>query len=242
MELVIPYTVTEQEVQFFLYTREQQEVEVTKETINLITATDRNFHFLTHGHHGSHHDDWYQPLTNAYLAREDCNVIQIDWAQPANQYHYIGANNTRGVGRIFTILFFLVSNTYVSGVFVANFIVKLVQDLNVPLENIHIIGASFGAQVACFTGKEVFKQLNNRVGRITTLDPARRPIENSISELVGESLQYDDADVVLNLHGDGGFRGFIKPVGTIDFYPNGGTPPQPGCESTYRDMSDPMRK
>lgn len=101
MELVIPYIVKEEEVRFFLYTREQREVEVTKETISLITAADRNFHFITHGWTGSHtNTGWYVTLTNGYLAREDCNVIQLDWEKPANQDHFVSANNTKGVGRV----------------------------------------------------------------------------------------------------------------------------------------------
>lgn len=130
-----------------------------------------------------------------------------------------------------------------AGYYVGDFIVKLMEDLEVAPENIHIVGHSFGAHVAGFAGKQVFKQLNRRIGRITTVDPARRPFENSLITKSRERLFYDDAEVVVGVHTDAGFRGFVGPVGTIDFYPNGGKAPQPGCEgNSFESNSDYIRK
>lgn len=64
------------------------------------------------------------------------------------------------------------------------------------------------------------------VGRITGLDPAL-PLFSLVDE--EDRLSKDDADLVVAVHTDGGFAGFMDAVGDIDFYPNGGTPIQPGC-------------
>lgn len=37
-------------------------------------------------------------MTNAYLAKDDCNVIQVDWKTPAAEPFYVSAHNTKGVG------------------------------------------------------------------------------------------------------------------------------------------------
>jgi Lipase len=45
------------------------------------------------------------------------------------------------------------------------------------------------------------------------------------------SVQLDksDADFVDVIHTCGGFLGFARPLGHVDFYPNGGSFVQPGC-------------
>ena len=34
------------------------------------------------------------------------------------------------------------------------------------------------------------------------------------------------------IHTAGGAAGYMQPLGHVDFYPNGGVPPQPGCVET----------
>lgn len=47
-------------------------------------------------------------------------------------------------------------------------------------------------------------------------------------------LDPSDADFVDVIHTCSGVLGFEAPIGTVDFYPNNGTPPQPGCESLQK--------
>lgn len=91
------------------------------------------------------------------------------------------------------------------------------------------MGHSFGAQVVGFAGKEVKSNSGKKVGRITVTDAARRPFESSTLN-DDERLTSADASVVVGIHTDAGVKGFLGPIGTIDFYPNGGGDPQPGCE------------
>lgn len=74
----------------------------------------------------------------------------------------------------------------------------------------------------------VFNYLFYLIFRITALDPAfpgfhRKDIK---------SLNRDDADFVDVIHTDGGYFGEPGPTGTVDFFPNSGHAPQPGCLNT----------
>lgn len=79
-----------------------------------------------------------------------------------------------------------------------------------------------------FAGKEVFRMTGKKLEWITGLDPAgplfEVPLQNKNNRLSNE-----DARFVEIIHSDGGALGFRSPLGTSDFYPNGGTFIQPGC-------------
>lgn len=59
------------------------------------------------------------------------------------------------------------------------------------------------------------------------LDPARPAFEDCIGP--ENHLDRTDAEFVDIIHSCAGFLGFKSPIGHVDFYPNGGSPPQPGC-------------
>lgn len=92
--------------------------------------------------------------------------------------------------------------------------------------NIHVIGHSLGGQVAGIAGQEIFSQTGKKVRRITGLDPAA---PSFVGEPASNRLSPDDAKIVTVIHTDGGVFGYLSVCGTIDFFPNGGKPPQPGC-------------
>lgn len=89
--------VQEDQVSFYLHTRNSAEVQITANNFATIDAT-KTFHFIAHGWVASHETQWVQNITAAYLERDDCNVIQVDWKEPADQPHYVSSNNTKGVG------------------------------------------------------------------------------------------------------------------------------------------------
>lgn len=92
----------------------------------------------------------------------------------------------------------------------------------------HIVGHSLGAQAAGFAGKTVQNLTYSQIGRITALDPAA-PLFDDEVVTANQRLVETDADLVVVIHTDGGILGDYSPVGTIDFFPNGGTAVQPGC-------------
>lgn len=61
------------------------------------------------------------------------------------------------------------------------------------------------------------------------LDPAF-PGFDLLTPITGGRLSKGDADFVDVIHTCGGALGLLDPVGDADFYPNGGTPMQPGCD------------
>ncbi|CAG9830871.1 unnamed protein product [Diabrotica balteata] len=95
--------------------------------------------------------------------------------------------------------------------------------MNVNPKDIHLIGHSLGAHVSGFAGR----RLKRRISRITGLDPALPGFD--INLVKGERLNKKDADFVDIIHTCAGFLGIRDPIGHVDFYPNGGAPPQPGC-------------
>lgn len=65
------------------------------------------------------------------------------------------------------------------------------------------------------------------------LDPARPFFEYPPQGNFGK-LDSTDAEFVDVIHTCGGLLGFESAIGTADFYPNNGIPPQPGCNSIFK--------
>ncbi|CAK9814363.1 Pancreatic triacylglycerol lipase [Anthophora plagiata] len=85
---------------------------------------------------------------------------------------------------------------------------------------VHIIGHSLGAQVAGSTAR----QTKFNVFRVTGLDPA-----GPLFYTLNAHLSAADAEFVDIIHTDMGDYGIALSTGHVDFYPNGGFRPQPGC-------------
>ncbi|KAJ8011492.1 hypothetical protein DPEC_G00058780 [Dallia pectoralis] len=159
-------------------------------------------------------ESWIHKLVTALFKRvPNANVIVVDWLVLA-QHHYPSAvANTRLVGRD-----------------IAWFINWLEVDLKYDLANLHLLGYSLGAHVAGVAGNLT----NNKVNRITGLDPAGPHFEYAEQ---ANRLSPGDATFVDVLHtntrGSPDLSiGIQRPVGHVDIYPNGGTI-QPGCSFQY---------
>lgn len=143
----------------------------------------------------------------AYLSRSDVNVITVDWSGPAgNVYYPASAGFTKRLGR-----------------HVAEIIDNLAETKGARYNDIHIIGHSLGAHASGVAG-HFTKQ---KVSRVTGLDPAL-PLFEDVADLK-DRLDDSDAEFVEVIHTAAGILGMSSPVGHADFYPNGGTPFQPGC-------------
>lgn len=64
------------------------------------------------------------------------------------------------------------------------------------------------------------------------LDPARPGFE--VGQVQNEGLKKEDAKFVDVIHTSGGSAGCFHSMGHADFFPNGGSPPQPGCYGGLR--------
>ncbi|MED6232505.1 hypothetical protein ATANTOWER_031395 [Ataeniobius toweri] len=153
---------------------------------------------------------WMYKLVSAVMQREnEANVVIVDWIPLAQQLYPDAVNHTLTVG-----------------LDIANMLDWLQEELQLPLENVHLIGYSLGAHVAGYAGTYV----KGTLGRITGLDPAG-PMFEGVEEK--KRLSPDDADFVDVLHtytreALGVSIGIQQPIGDVDIYPNGGDV-QPGC-------------
>lgn len=111
------------------------------------------------------------------------------------------------------------------GEYVAAFIEFLVSEVQVSYDDVHILGHSLGAHVAGYAGNYV----PGKLGRITGLDPAGPAFETPYLKDAEERLDSTDANFVDIIHTCAGSLGILRPIGHVDFYPNGGTFRQPGC-------------
>lgn len=171
---------------------------------------------LVHGFFESGDIDWIKDIKNALLDVEDCNVIIIDWSGGAKQLSYIkAAGNTALVGRQASLL-----------------VQRLIENSRGALgpDLVHMVGFSLGGQIAGFFARHFKETTGKVIGRITPLDPAAPLFDNTSSSVSDKDAAY--VDVIHTSGGDMivvGQLGIEKPVGHVDFYPNGGKM-QPGCK------------
>lgn len=166
---------------------------------------------LIHGHHDTGTNVWIRKSRYNYFQRSSYNVIVLDWSYFAEKNYF---NATKHAPRI--------------AKYMAEILVKLVQTKELIVKNLHIIGHSLGAHLAGFIGKYVYQFLNQKVGRITGLDPAGPLYGKPILVNRTKRLARGDAIFIDVIHTCGGIFGMSQFIGDADFYPNGGVL-QPGC-------------
>ncbi|XP_008554216.2 pancreatic triacylglycerol lipase [Microplitis demolitor] len=206
--------VPDQDIMFHLFTRKNPD------NYHLLKIYDNNnlikssFNFelstkiIIHGWTDNFNANWIKQLRNNYLLIDDYNVICVNWFPVSAKEYRIAAKLTRQIGD-----------------YIGKFIDYLKINGNISLSMIHILGHSLGAHIAGFAGNK----LSGKIGRITGMDPARPLFEAPILKDTSDRLDFSDAIFVDIIHTCAGTVGFVKPIGHVDFYPNGGTFRQPGC-------------
>jgi len=177
-------------------------------------STLRNSHFnankptifVVHGYMNNVDSEVIQGIKNSFMEVSDVNFIGVDWSLIAiNLIYTVAADETGNVGR-----------------YLAQFADFLVEN-GAKKEDFHFIGHSLGAHVVGIAGANM---KSGKIPRITGLDPARPDFENATPD---ERIDASDADFVDCIHTTAGGLGLEGPLCTVDFYPNGGLNPQPGC-------------
>ncbi|XP_076762342.1 pancreatic triacylglycerol lipase-like [Xylocopa sonorina] len=143
-----------------------------------------------------------QMITNAYLNNTEENILALDYREVAKQLYTTSVALYRQVGKL-----------------LADGLNALIKE-GVSPDKLHIIGHSLGAQVAGITGRTT----SVPISRITGLDPA-----GPLFYILNEHLQSGDALFVDIIHTDMGILGLALESGDVDFYPNLGIWPAPGC-------------
>ncbi|KAJ8668422.1 hypothetical protein QAD02_010085 [Eretmocerus hayati] len=189
---------------------------------------------LIHGFWQRSTTDWVVQMTKAFLHREPVNVLTVDWSSSH------GNGDPFNYGRAA-----LATERVAQGL--SSFIASLENNSRtkfVHWPQLHLIGFNLGAHIAGQTGRELLKKYNIHVHRITGLDPAYKCFEEKNVQL---KLRKDDAQFVDIIHTSFFKRGkhilgSHEPMGTVDFYPNGGCN-QPQCRHSklMRYFKDTMR-
>ncbi|XP_075225625.1 pancreatic triacylglycerol lipase-like [Lycorma delicatula] len=200
----------EKDVHFFLYTRSNSEkyTELTLGDISSIKNSDFNFSLptkiLVHGWLSSATNFYAASLKDAYLNTSDVNVINVEW--PSYHLYTIARAAVKPVALV-----------------VAKFLDYLINDAEVDKSSIHLLGHSLGAHIVGIAGQNA---ISKPLPWITGFDPALPLFTDDTTSRLDSS----DAEFVDVVHTSGGFLGFQESIGHVDFYPNGGTPIQPGCD------------
>lgn len=197
------------DVSFYLFTRSNPDTEQKIHCKgNSIEKSNFNFdlptRFVIHGWLGGYDHAMPTMVTKAWLRKGSYNVIAVDWKQARN---IIYLNAKRKVPE--------------AGKQIGTFILCLHTNYAMSLKNLHIIGYSLGAHVAGHVGKFVGKR---RINTIIGLDPAGPMFYFSDSK---DRLAETDAKYVEVIHTNN-VAGYEGPLGTSDFYVNGGMN-QPNC-------------
>lgn len=112
----------------------------------------------------------------------------------------------------------IVSNVPIVGKRVAEFVVYLMENAELDLDNLHLIGFSLGAHVSGIAGSTLQNMTGKTVHRITGLDPAAPEFYVPTTDISGR-LDNTDAKFVEAVHTNVKANGLWYPVGHVDFYP-----------------------
>ncbi|CAD7079403.1 unnamed protein product [Hermetia illucens] len=149
-------------------------------------------------------------IISSYAARNDHNIIVLDWHSQALPPYFLNA----------------VKNVFKIGAQAAGAILDMI-DKGLSVERLHLVGHSLGAQMAGVIGRTIQRESNGaiKLPRISALDPAYPAFYGKDSVHLSEK----DAELVDVIHTDSGVYGAPISTGTVDFWPNGAEGQQPGC-------------
>ncbi|XP_055297238.1 vitellogenin-1-like [Sitodiplosis mosellana] len=146
-------------------------------------------------------------MAAAYMCRGNVNFVTLDTAAFIDTLYTWSAFNTQTIGE-----------------YLSKAVQKLVES-SFPLEFIHLMGHSLGAQICGAAGRHFNQNTQLLIARITGLDSAN-PCFNNGGVL--EGLFRGDAAFVDVIHTNPGVLGKKEAIGDIDFFCNGVSPLQPG--------------
>lgn len=165
--------------------------------------------FITHSWiQSGKHGYGMEELKDAYLERYDANVVIVNWEKLSWDLYSRTACKVPKIARM-----------------IADYLCQINYEKGIPLDSVHLVGHSVGAQMFGFVGQFTQQMCNQRIGRITALDPAG-PLYNGAP--TSKRLDESDASFVDVIHTNSKTFGYNSPAGHADFYVNCGDF-QPSC-------------
>ncbi|XP_018792315.1 PREDICTED: vitellogenin-1-like [Bactrocera latifrons] len=155
-------------------------------------------------------NDVLQGIGKAYHCRNDTNFLGIDVGRYIQTLYTWSSLNTNRIGEILAIA-------------LVDF-VKVV-----PLENIHLMGHSLGAQIVGTTARHFTRLTGKQIPRVTGFDPAGPCFDYGQKQT---TLSASDAAFVDIIHSNTGVAGQSEPTAHADFFVNGRFPIQNGCNDS----------
>ncbi|XP_011185248.2 vitellogenin-2-like [Zeugodacus cucurbitae] len=152
-------------------------------------------------------NDVLEGVGKAYHCRGDTNFLSIDVGRYIQTLYSWSALNTNRIGQLLAIA--LVNFTEV-----------------VPLENIHLMGHSLGAQIVGATARHYTRLTGRRLPRVTGFDPAGACFDYG-QRL--STLSASDAAFVDIIYTNAGIAGQASPTAHANFFVDGRFPIQNGC-------------
>ncbi|CAG0918853.1 unnamed protein product [Notodromas monacha] len=149
---------------------------------------------------------------NALLRHDDMNVIVVDWGPLAK-------------GTLLAYPLVMRRSKFVARK-IAEMLLSLARQDFIKPWHVHLIGLSLGSNIASMAARILASETGHKVQRISGLDPTF--LYNFDCETCIGGVSKADAEFVDILHTNTWFIGVARPVGHVDFYPNGGLL-QPGC-------------
>lgn len=178
--------------------------------------TDRKTVLYIHGYLEAPANESVAVVVDAYLKRNDHNILVLDWSELADgNYIFDVVPNAKQLARKMSEI-------------VLDWI-----DEGLDVNKFHVVGHSLGGQLAGIIGRYVHRKSTgeSKLVRITALDPA--------CPLFYHRLSKNDAEFVDIIHTDEFLYNVSKSTGTVDFWPNGGHTLQPGCpQRNWKPLTD----
>ncbi|XP_055839374.1 lipase member I-like [Episyrphus balteatus] len=168
-------------------------------------------HLYLHGWHESQTMPDIQTIVDAYLKRNDINLIVVDWGKAAAE-RYVEAS-FKNIELLAPVLADSILDLYRAGI---------------HRKDLRVVAHSLGAQLAGMTSRHIMWKSNGniKIHRLELLDAAFPLFFLGILPKVNKN----DADFVQAIHTGSGTYGQPKPIGHVDFWPNYGRK-QPGCSN-----------
>ncbi|XP_061708603.1 pancreatic triacylglycerol lipase-like [Cydia pomonella] len=194
------------DVEFHLYTRANPSVSqpVTPSLNSFLTTNflpSRRTFLTIHSNGEGVAGNFNAFVVGGLLTAADVNVIAVDWSRASFLY-------TLGL-----------ANAPQAGAMIAEIINVLIVNFGYSADMVTIVGVGLGGHLAGITARAI----SGNVAHIVAIDPSFHGWTHH-----PDILKADDAGVVEVLHATAGIQGYDYPLGTIDFYPNGGVY-QNGC-------------
>jgi pimeloyl-ACP methyl ester carboxylesterase len=208
-DMPLPDCASSFNLKYTMYTRSNRNSgqAVSDTVVPSVFSTARRTVFIAHGWNSNGNSAWLSTMKNAFLDREDMNVVIVDWGGGAEVLNYAKA----------------ASNTRTTGAYTARVYQNLLAQPGSSTARMWCVGHSLGSHVCGHTGMAL--PTNSKLGRVTGLDPAGPLFEGNPDKRVG--LNPTSAGLVDVIHTDQEL-GTERDIGHIDFYPTGGNN-QPGC-------------